>query len=85
MALTDDDLEGIAKAVQTALKPRHVAIDEDTHKSHHDYIALQVEKASNRKKQWDKFKMSAIGTVATSLVVMLIAFGESILHFLRGH
>lgn len=72
--LTKKDFED---ALDQALNKGRQITDE-THKTHHDYVQYLIERSEARKKLWMKFKLSLVGTIATSFVILLIWIGKTI-------
>lgn len=70
MNLTKKDL---ISALDEALN-KH-PIDDSLHKTHHDFIQMEIERRQNNKKLWMKFKLSVVGTIATGVIAGLVWIG----------
>lgn len=82
MTITKKDL---SDALDEVLNKKRI-IDDDTHKIHHQFIALEIERRENNKKLWMKFKMSLIGGIALGVLGFLGWVGKVVLDLVtQGH
>ena len=80
MTITKKDL---TEALDEVLNKKRV-IDDDTHKLHHQFIAMEIERRETNKKLWLKFKMSLIGGVALSVLGFLGWIGSLLVETFRS-
>lgn len=67
MTITKKDL---TDALDEVLNKKR-SVDDDTHKIHHKFIAMEIERRENNKKLWMKFKLSFIGGMALGILGFL--------------
>jgi len=58
---------------------KHSKIDQEVHTDHHEFIEMLQKREKRRIELWQKFKLSAVGTIATALVGALIWIGKLVL------
>jgi len=75
MTITKKDL---SDALDEVLNKKRV-IDDDTHKLHHQFIAMQIEKQERRDELFRKFQASFVGGVALGLLGFLGWIGKYVL------
>jgi len=67
--------EDLIDALDEVLNKKRI-IDDDTHKMHHEFIQMELERRENNKRLWMKFKLSAVGAIATGIVTGLMWVGS---------
>ena len=70
----------LIEALDEVLNKKRV-IDDDTHKLHHQFIEMELEKRENRKLLIDKFRLSFVGGVALALLGFLVWAGKEFINF----
>ncbi len=82
MSVNSDDI----KAALLEVLQENRSIDNDTHATHHDFVANQIQKLENRAKMVEKFKLSFIGTMAVGFASLMVWIGKLIVDALsRGN
>ena len=81
--MTQDEFKQVLEEV---LQSRRV-IDEDTHRIHHRFIQVQIERDERRAEMWRRFKLSFIGGLALAVLGFLGWLGSLILSWVQngGH
>ena len=68
----------LVAALHEALGERH-SIDAELHNDHHEFIDMLREREKRRIALWQKFRLSFVGALATTLVGVLIWLGGLVL------
>lgn len=74
------DIEDIYEALHKVLDERN--IDGNTHMEHHRFVELLIEERELKRQRWERFRLSAIGTLATMTVGALVWIGKLVLDYI---
>lgn len=74
------DIEGALERVLSS----KIVVEAETHRVHHDFIALEIERREERRKMFDRFRLSIIGGIAMAIVGALIWVGKVVAEHVLG-
>lgn len=80
--ISKKELEAVLEKVLNAKR----TVDNETHGDHHEFLKMYIQRFESRQKMWQKFKMSAIGTLGAAIIGGLGWLGTLIIEYWpRGH
>jgi len=74
----------LIEALDHVLQARR-SVPEEVHKDDHDFLKILKQREERRVKRWEKFRLSLIGTIATSLGGGIIAIGAWVVGIFGHH
>jgi len=77
------DTAAIKKAMNEVLND-HRNISQELHSDDHEFIAMLKERERKRVEFWQKAKLSFVGTIASTLVVVLAWIGMLVIEALKN-